>query len=41
MQQVTRLLHQYNGLRISNMDETEISLAGHILVNRRKRILAL
>lgn len=34
MQQVTRLLHQYNGLRISNMDETEISLAGHILVNR-------
>ena len=34
VQQVTNLLHLYEGLRINEIDETKISLTGTILVNR-------
>lgn len=33
MQQITNLLHLYNGLQISSIDEAHVSLVGNILVN--------
>ena len=34
VQQVSNLLHLYNGLKIISIDEAKILLAGHILIDR-------